>query len=513
MNARLRGAPAPWRDGWLANLVAGVTPACAREGRAHPAFAQDAHLTGPHPLAEPAWSQALLERATAIRTALASIEPLLRSLAQRQFEEGFARAAAAELQNDFGLKIDPQELQADWSRPLSLGTLHARCVLAVFAQLVERDFDRNLARLAHLSESEDAAELIARFGFHAIDITPCADGRLAGVVDYILRVPPQVVTHRKSYAGAMFDVEETLRHWEAVEVRRWREGRPNPAQDPTRYLKIGVYHFSSLDPQHEGCAAHGSDEGRAAGQLLQRLQQFEDAVHATHGAGAGVAILLVGVDTDTDAIKVHVPDAAGRCSLDRHVDAASLYASTRSLSREAAKLAIKDAVAACAGVALDDSGTEGMRWLCGYLLKNNIAQIDAVRREHGAAYADRGHTEHLIVIGDGIDEVQLRNLAFQAQMDTVEEGAADLEVGLRILRRLNAPRGLAVPVLAHFAYDETIPGARDRAASRAQRLGAAVCARHAPACEQGTLVVRSAIHARGRALLDDVTDRTTEACG
>ena len=112
-------------------------------------------------------------------------------------------------------------------------------------------------------------------------------------------------------------------------------------------------------------------------------------------------------------------------------------------------------------------GTEGMRWFCGYLLKNNLAQVDAVRAWHGGRYADRGHTERLIVVGDAIDDVQLRNLAFQAQMETVEEGAADLDVGIKILQPLHEPRGLAVPVLAHMRLRRAHPrrrGARARVA-------------------------------------------------
>jgi len=186
--------------------------------------------------------------------------------------------------------------------------LYATCVLGTFCRLIERAFDRELSSL---SDGESAEALIQRWGFHAVDIAPCADGRLSGVVDYILRVPPSVVAYRKSHAGAMFDVAESLRHWETVELRRWREGVPSPASAPTRYLKIGVYHISSADPSREGCAAHGSDDARAAAGLLERLSQFEQAVEAMHGCGAGVAALLVGVDTDTDAIRVHVPDAAG----------------------------------------------------------------------------------------------------------------------------------------------------------------------------------------------------------
>ena len=323
-------------------------------------------------------------------------------------------------------------------------------------------------------------------------------------MDFILRVPPAVVVWHDSYAGAMFDVEDALHRWEAVELRRWREGWPNDASEPTRYLKIGLYHFSSGDPRHQGCAAHGSDELRAATALLGRLRDFDGAVESTQCCAASVATLLVGIDTDTDAIRVHVPDAAGATDVGRFVSSATLYEQTAGLEREAAKEFIRHAVADCTGVDAADSATEGMRWLCGYLLKNNIGQVDAVRGWNGGGYADSGHTEKLVVAGDAIDDVQLRNLAFQAQMRTLEEGAVDLDVGIGILRRTNAPHGLAVPVLVHVDYDERIPGASARAQERARRLAAAIEARYAGAAGPAGLVTQVVVRARGRSRLEVV---------
>lgn len=429
-----------------------------------------------HPLADRSVNAALRRRAQEIEAAFGAVEPALRSLTRRQFDEDFAPLGVAHLKASLGLELPLDALRATWASPLDVRTLYARCVLATFCRLIERAFDRDLARL---SEGESAEALIHRWGFHAVDISPCADGRLSGVVDYILRVPPAVVVARTSYAGAMFDVDETLRRWETVELRRWREGWPNSAGEPTRFLKIGIYHFSGTDPAHGGCAAHAGDEGRAAAALLERLAQFAQAVENAHCCGGAAATLLVGVDTDTDAIRVHVPDAAGRLDVTRKVDNAVLYERTRSLSREGAKAAIRDAVASCAGVAGDDAASEGMRWFCGYLLKNNMSQIDAVRSWHGGRYADGGHTERLLIVGDGVDDVQVRNLAFQAQMASVEEGAADLDVGVRIVGALHEPRGLPVPVLVHCRYDARIPGAADRARGRARRLRAAVEARYA----------------------------------
>ena len=238
--------------------------------------------------------------------------------------------------------------------------------------------------------------------------------------------------------------------------------------------------------------------------MLERLNQFEQAVELTHGGEAGVAILLVGVDTDTDEIRVHIPDAAGEMSIERFVDSRALYELTQKLSRDEGKQAIREKVAQSMGVAMDDASTEGMRWFCGYLLKNNLAQVDAVREWHGASYDDRGHTEQLIVIGDAVDDVQLRNLAFQAQMDTIEEGAADLDVGVRILTALNAPRGLAVPVLVHTRFDPRIPGARERAEGRAQRLRTAIEARYAPRVVRCGLLVQAVVRAGDSGTLYDV---------
>jgi carboxysome shell carbonic anhydrase len=380
--------------------------------------------------------------------------------------------------------------------------LYARCVIGTFCRLIARGFDRSAAER---DEGEDARTIIQRFGFHAIDITPCADGRLAGVLDHILRVPPSVVAFRKSYAGALFNVTETVRHWETVELARFRDGQPNRADAPTRFLKIGVYHFSSADPHHHGCAAHGSDVLRASSALLERLEEFSAAVRNIHGATAGVATLLVGVDTDTDAIRVHVPDASGRMTVGRYADSFALHGQTASMPREAAKDAIRLAVAGCAGVSANDPATEGMRWFCGYLLKNNIAQIEHVRQTQGGRYRDSGHSEKLIVVGDGVDDLQLRNLAFQAQMETVEEGGADLDVGVSILRQVHDGRGLAVPVLVHFRHDPRIPGSAARATFKAHRLMGAIIARHAKLAARKKLFVQAVVRAAdgsGLTLLD-----------
>lgn len=445
-----------------------------------------------HPLRDANHDQRLHQRETAIRTAFAAIEPVLQEVAALQWQPGFTERARSLILQRLGVDLSAEALTATWLAPLDTRRLYAIFVLRTLLRL-SNTIDRGSS-----AASDDAPvdELIQRWGFHAVDISPCADGRLSGVVDYILRIPPAVVAHRKSFAGATFDVEETLRNWTEVELRRHREAVPNAVSEPSRYLKIGVYHTSSSDPHHEGCAAHGSDEGRASGALLDRLKSLAQAVENSFCCGPSIATLLIGVDTDTDAIKVHVPNARGEIDLNRFVDNRALFDKTAGLAREAAKDAIRRAVADAAGVTYDDAATEGMRWFCGYLLKNNMAQIAYVRSFHGGRYAEAGHSEQCILVGDSFDGVQLRNLAYQAQMETIEEGTVDMDVGVRILSKLNLSRGLPIPVLVHAAFDGRVPGSRQRAVDRARRLVVALTARYRGLVQAGSLFVGTAVRDR-----------------
>ncbi len=439
---------------------------------------------GAHPLYDPVHNRRLLERETEITAAFAAIEPALKEAAVLQYQNGAADTIQRLVRDRLGFGLPVTCLQSSWAKPLNMRNLYAYCVFQTFCRLADRHFDRGGVSLA---EGEPAAEVIRKWGFHAIDITPCADGRLSGVVDYILRVPPAIVAHRKSFAGAMFDVEESMRNWEQVELRRYREGLPNAIDEPTRYLKIGVYHLSSSDPGHEGCAAHGSDERRAAQALLDRLNDFACAVENSHCCGASVATLLVGVDTDNDAIRVHVPDARGEIGLGGYVDNRVLFERTVGLTRDEAKEAIRIAVAEAAGLSPDDAQTEGMRWFCAYLLKNNMAQIDYVRAYHNGRYTDLGHTERFITVGDSFDDVQMRNLAYQAQMETIEEGAVDMDVGVKIFKKVNMANDLPIPVFVHFRYDSRVPGSRNRAVTRCRRLTHAIHARYPDLVRDGWL--------------------------
>ena len=129
----------------------------------------------------------------------------------------------------------------------------------------------------------------------------------------------------------------------------------------------------------------------------------------------------------------------------------------------------------------------GMVKLVARLLENNLSQIDYVRQVHGGSYLDAGHAERFIGVGIGFKEIHLRNLTYFAYLDTVEEGAPDLDVGIKIFKGLNVSRGLPVPVVVRFDYNGQVPGARDRAIRRCQRVQAAIESRYADLFSQGLL--------------------------
>jgi carboxysome shell carbonic anhydrase len=299
---------------------------------------------------------------------------------------------------------------------------------------------------------------------------------------YALRIPFSSV-RRRSHAGALFDVENTVNRWVKTEHRRYREGQPNSAHDDTRYLKVVLYHFSSKDPLHEGCAAHGSDDALAASCGLARLKDFQQAVENSFCCGASVDLLLLGIDTDTDTIRVHVPGIDGITNLESWLDAKAAYEATRHLNAVEGRARIQSLVEQAAASSPDP----GMVKLIARLIENNISQIDYVRQYHRGSYGDAGHAERFIGVGIGFKEIHLRNLTYFAYMDTVEEGAPDLDVGIKIFKGLNVSRGLPVPVVVRFDYNGQVPGARQRAIRNCQRVQAAMENRYPELFEQGLL--------------------------
>jgi carboxysome shell carbonic anhydrase len=436
-----------------------------------------------HPLADAGANHRLAAYEFAVKGAFDAIEPALRRIAASADREDFVTAARAIAQEALGLDLPALLLERAWVDGLDMRALFAWAVFETARRFADDFFAAD-----PLGGANNAAfdAFLHDCGFHTLDISPCADGRLAHVVSYVLRLPHGSV-RRRSHAGSLFDIEDTVRKWVEVEMHRYREGLPTPAHRPTRYLKAVVYHTSGSAPETEGCAAHGSDVTAAARAGLERLNGFRTAIESGFCCGAAIDLLLIGLDTDSDAIRLHLPDRSGRIDLDRFLDAADFYAET---GRDGL-LAGGDAETAARAWIMRQVGAgapaEGMVRLAARLLAGNLSQMDYVATQHGGRYADIGHAERFIGMGIGFEEIQLRNLTYFAYLDTVEEGAPDLDVGVKVLGGLNGPRGLPVPVVIRFDYHGTVPGARDRAVARARRTETAMLARYADKVASGHL--------------------------
>ncbi|MBK5968328.1 MULTISPECIES: carboxysome shell carbonic anhydrase [Thiorhodovibrio] len=440
-----------------------------------------------HPLTDTRANDRLFDYESRVKDAFDRIVPVLKQVAALQCEARFEERAIDVIRAELGYELPAEEVEHAWVQGLDMRRLFALSVFKTYRRISDEFYaDDPLGG----RDTRDFDQFLQDCGFHLLDVTPCADGRLAHAISYVLRLPYAAV-RRKSYAGSLFDVENTVQKWAETEMLRFREGRPNTADAPTRYLKTVMYHFSSVDPAHQGCAAHGSDDELAARSGLERLQAFQQAIENTYCCGASVDLLLIGLDTDTDAIRVHVPDHDSHIDLTRWVDAQKVYEITRGMAPEQARQHILELVRAHAAeqarVSNAEATTDGMLQLIARLIENNISQIDYVRGYHQGGYADIGHAERFIGAGIGFEEIQLRNLTYFAYLATVEEGAADMDVGIKIFSGLNVSRGLPVPVIVRYDYHGGVPGARERAVEHCERIAQALKARYPKLCADGLL--------------------------
>jgi len=431
-----------------------------------------------HVLVDRAENGQLYQYETSVKKSFDAVVPTLKKVSAYQHEEDFVARAQTVATQELGFELPKEILEDAWVEQLDMRSLFAWCVFKSYQRYCDDFF--STAPLSNKSV-EEFQSFIQQCGFHTMDVSPCADGRLAHAIRYVLRLPIEAV-RRKSYAGAMFDIDNSIQKWVETEMLRFREGKPNTADEPTRYLKTVAYHFSSVDPSHEGCAAHGSDDALAAKEGLNRLKAFQQAIENSFCCGASIDLLLLGIDTDTDAIKVHIPDASGEIDLEKFVDAKSVYQQTQRLSATDATQRVEQMIREAQATV-----NEGMLKLISKLIINNLSQIEYVVNYYGGHYEDIGHAERFIGAGIGFEEVQLRNLTYFAYLNTVEESTADFDVGIKIFSKLNVAHGLPVPVVIRFDYHGQVPGSRERAIEHCQRVSDAAAARYSDLAEKGLL--------------------------
>ncbi|MDG6777283.1 carboxysome shell carbonic anhydrase [Thiomicrorhabdus sp. zzn3] len=442
-------------------------------------------MTGTHPLVNERQNQWLREYEVDIKSRFDEIETTLKEILSQRSRSGFVSWANQQLFAKLGVTLAEQDWQSgiDSQSQKAFQVLYAKTLFAQFMRMSEDFFIKD--PLAG-QKKQEAERMFRESGFHAVGIAPCADGRLAHILSYVLRLPYALV-RRKAHAGVMFDVSESVRNWVFIEHTRFREGKPNSADEPTRYLKIAVYHFSKADPTHQGCAAHGSDDQKAAEAALQKLNDFRQAIENRFGCGSTVQTLLLGLNTDDDSLKIHVPNAQGEVSLERFVETDQLYQATMNLSVGEANEALETAIQTANMNARATAPQPELVKLMAWLMANNFSQIAYVNQYENGCYSDLGHAERFIGVGNGFEEVQLRNLSYYSFLDTVEEGVNDVDVGIKIFKGLNVKRGLPIPIIIRCDYDGRVPGSRDRAQSKALRIEKALHNRYQELAVSGLL--------------------------
>ncbi len=488
---------------------AGVLPRSA-EPLANPACVIGPGQRCEHALVDRELNRRLYAYEQTVRSRFAAITDTLKVLSSLQHERDFVERAQHLARECLGYELPAQMLENAWAAGLDVRALHAHCIFSSFKACIDQaEADQAPWRERMVLD----AAFFQSCGYHTVDISPCADGRLQGLLPFVLRLAPNPAVSVKAYAGAMFDVEGDVADWTQRELLRLSGGIPGGEQG--NYLKVAVYHFSTSSPCEQGCAAHGSNDKKAVEQALGRLEELRAAVENTYGRGAAPDVLLIGIDTDVDAIRIHLPDSNGDVNAHRFVDNAVIYRETLGMTPEAVRAHIEAAltkVEQAEGWAHGQGGSApGMRHMILSLLEANLSQIEFVIQHHAGRYAVIGHDEAFICAGEAMSELQLRNKFYFAHLDTVEEGAADMDVGIKIFTGLNIRNGLAVPVLVHFHYSSRVPGARERAILRCKRVKAAIAARYPDLHAQGLLRCQMAVsdlHGNERATFveDEVAD-------
>jgi carboxysome shell carbonic anhydrase len=471
---------------------AGVLPGQAVPPPPNPACVIVPDQPCDHALVDGELNQLLYAYEKGVRSRFTAIIDTLKTLSDCQHTLNFVEEAQRIAREQLGYELPGVMLEDSWIAGLDLRALHAWCTFQVVRLSVER---AQVDQKPLCERSLLDGGFIQSCGYHTVDISPCADGRLQGLVPFIFRLAPNDAVFVKAYAGAMFDIDDDIRDWTQRELYRLTGGIPGG--EDANYLKIAVYHYSTSNPSHEGCAAHGSNDRVAVESALARLNELRVAIDNTFGLGAAPDILLIGVDTDIDAIRIHLPDANGDINPHRYVESFQIYHDTIGMNTAEARNRIEKAVTQAEqaeGWARGAGGTPpGIRRLILHLLEANLSQIEYVIQHHDGRYKVIGHNERFICVGEAMNELQLRNKFYFAHLDTVEEGANDMDVGIRIFTGLNLRHGLGIPVLVHFHYSSRVPGARDRAIARCKRVKAAVQARYPTLYENHQLFCQMAV--------------------
>src|SRR3569832_440059 len=172
-----------------------------------PSSVPPAYIGGPggHPLARQQDNAALACYEESVKGAFDRIEGVLRSIAAMQHEAAFEQTAQAVSRETLGYALPAEVLAKAWVDPLDMRALYAWCVFETYCEWVEHYYRQPMD---FGLDAQEFSMFLQSCGYHYLDFTPCADGRLAHAIRYVLRLLKSMLW-RKAHAGAMFVVEDS----------------------------------------------------------------------------------------------------------------------------------------------------------------------------------------------------------------------------------------------------------------------------------------------------------------
>ena len=135
-----------------------------------------------HPLSDPTRNAELQRYEQEVKGAFDRIVPVLQQLSFQQHEPRFPEVAQSLAHAELGFALPQPILENAWVGQLDMRTLYAWCVFETYQRISDQFFSND-----PLAGNQGGAfeQFLFDCGFHLLDVTPCADGRLAHALSLI----------------------------------------------------------------------------------------------------------------------------------------------------------------------------------------------------------------------------------------------------------------------------------------------------------------------------------------
>lgn len=136
-----------------------------------------------HPLTDQQLNDQLQSYEHEVKGRFDRIVPVLKQVSVLQHEPDFITQAQRLARSELGFDLPDHILEQSWVRPLDMRALFAWCVFQSHQQFSDHFFQEDPLHGAAGSANAEAFEaFLLECGFHLLDVSPCADGRLAHTI-------------------------------------------------------------------------------------------------------------------------------------------------------------------------------------------------------------------------------------------------------------------------------------------------------------------------------------------